>query len=323
VNSTVRITKEKGRLLQLLSNGVVELRCFDKANDRVWSGLFDDYRWLSQAIKFAMRGGWDVYHTQNPVDLPATNAKLRPYQKTTRDNQISCYKTLLIDMDAKEPGSDGATWEQIEAIQDSVNSVIEFLMDNGFAKPSLGFSGNGYHIIYNTYIPVTESKKIRDLLLALKKRWPAVDGVVYNPSRIARCMGTTNSKGGQKSEMLVLSDEVTDGKTILDLAKRLTPVKKKTWVRTDNKPSSGKWVDCGELLNKFMEEGMFIREGDAGKYYVLCPNHNQHSSTGETDTLIFWDGERGSFHCSHDHCQHLKLQQVASIMGEGNDIQTS
>jgi len=95
----------------------------------------------------------------------------------------------------------------------------------------------------------------------------------------------------------------------------LTPDKKKHFISNNSEQTGSGWIDAGQLLNTFMEHGLFLNEAEAGKYYVTCPNASSHSETNPKDTVLWWDGSRGNFHCSHDHCSHIKLHEVAEMLG--------
>ncbi len=115
--------------------------------------------------------------------------------------------------------------------------------------------------------------------------------------------------------LLNMSHEITPGKLIVQYSKQITPEKVKPphWVTPVGEKSSG-WVNGGELLTRFTELGLYLMEVEAGKHYVTCPNKHQHSSTTGTDTVIWFDGERASFHCSHDHCANIQIQQAAEMV---------
>ncbi len=308
------MTKEQERIHQILSNGNVELRCIDPSGN-IWASVYDDYDFLAQAIRLAHSKRCQIYHTLNPVTNSATNGKLRPYVKTAKDNEIDCYKNILIDIDPPKTDA-GATDEGVQDAFQQATDVLDFLKtDAGFSHPTTGFSGNGFHLIYNTYIPVDAKEHVKNLLQSLSARFDMIDTRVFNPSRITRCLGTINRKGGRKSMLLNMSHEITPGKLIVQYSKQITPEKVKPphWVTPVGEQSSG-WVNGGELLNRFMELGLYLMEVEAGKHYVTCPNKHQHSSTTGTDTVIWFDGERASFHCSHDHCANIQIQQAAEMV---------
>jgi len=322
------MTLERRYLEGLLANGAVELRCFDSTSNQalerkqklIWSGIYDGYGYLSQAIRYAMKSGWDIYHTLNPLKIPATNSKLKPFVRTTRDSDVTGYKTLFIDLDVVGKES-GLTDGQVAAAMDHAFKIVDYLDDHGFEVPTVGCSGNGVHIRYNIDLPVSEKERIRGFILALSKRFSTdeitVDRVVFNEARIARCLGTVNTKGGRHSSIKMLSNHLTDADTFITLADSIIPPKEKPkhWVKTEGEEKRGKFIKNWDVVGAFTSAGLYLGgTPEGGKHWVTCINAGAHSATGSTDTVI-WEREWPSYHCSHDHCSGLDISDAIHALG--------
>ncbi|RKZ84711.1 MAG: hypothetical protein DRQ39_08020 [Gammaproteobacteria bacterium] len=319
---------EKQYLQGLISQGTLELRCFDKCSEMAqkrggavtWTGWYSDYIPLRSALSYAHDSRMDIYHTLSPVNKPATNNALQPYQRSARDSDILRYKTLFIDFDVANK-ENGTTDDQIKLSMDMAGSVFDFFGARGFANPTIGCSGNGAHLRYEVDLPVSAKKKIKGILVGLSNRFSNgtvnVDKVVYNEARIARCLGSVNTKGGRKSYILKLSSGITDEDIFNEAAEELSPpeIPRRTWVKPVEQSRPGSFIKNWDIVGAFSLAGLYIQPSvDTGKHFVTCFNEAEHSSTNGTDTVI-WEGQWPQYHCSHDHCQHLKIQQAIELLG--------
>ena len=325
----MNIPDKKLRLLKILESGNVELRCFENNSDLAkkkqqticWLGVYDDYTALANSINLAEKSGADVYHTINPVGIPASNNSLKPFQRGARDADVLRIKTLFFDFDPVRESGTAATIEQKILARNQAIKLHDYLVDDhGWAECTVGDSGNGYHLYFNVDLPVSyKSKYLDGLYLALEKRFStddvSFDVTVRNPARIARCLGTTNRKANRKSHCYY-SDGFTDKQKIIDLSELIVPpkVKPSHFVRTENqvniKPNHN-------IITEIASSGLNVKETpEHGKYWMDCINKSQHSKTGEKDTVI-WVNEQGfyTYHCSHDHCSHLTSKDLAVYLG--------
>lgn len=319
----MKITDNRKRIESLVNNGPVEIRCLYRyeGDSRSSSAVFDDVGYLIQAIKFAEGCGWDIYHTINPLSLKAGNGKLRPFQRSARDSDVSEIRTIFFDFDAIGKNSvTGATAGQVMLAINQAVLTSEYLDAEGWGIPTMGFSGNGAHLYYSLSDGLSnnaETKKmLSGLYAALGKRFSTddveFDVVVRNPARIARCLGTTNRKGGRLSSC-IYSDGTVTADLVIDLAKRITPpASKRTWVNPPGEYDNLPGLTGINLLDKFA--GRIIGEPEPGKYWVECPNIGQHGETGKTDSVLWFDGRYYTYHCSHAHCTELTAKVVASML---------
>lgn len=75
-----------------------------------------------------------------------------------------------------------------------------------------------------------------------------------------------------------------------------------------------------DIVGWFTYHGCYRRPLDGGKHAVECPWAGEHTSEGQTDTVIWESGGAGwpTFHCSHSHCVNRKLDDVAALWGDAD-----
>jgi len=311
------MNSEKRQLLGLLKLGRVEVRAF--IGDKTVSGVFDDYRYLSESLKQLMESNADIYNTLNPVDLEVTNG-ISTAIRTSRDSDISRITRIPFDFDPIRETGIAATGRQIDDSEVVAERLIRRLNQYAWPDPLMGISGNGCHLIYDTDLPNDkETKKtLTNLYKALEIRFTTdkvkFDVVVRNPARIFRTYGTVNQKGGRKTFCVAPENSYVPGDKIVDLASSLTPEKKKrTWVKTEGSDNNARYIKGWDIVGVFNQSGMVIKErGDVVD--VVCPWEAAHSSTSETDAGV-WAGEWPQFHCFHDSCSDKDIKDVLAFFG--------
>lgn len=309
------MTHERNHIASLLDNGNLEIRCIDKTGEqaKIWSGVFNDLTSVVKVIRFAERKGFDTYHTVNPTSLPVTN-DIKPYRKSTKDSDITEISTIFFDFDPVRPSGESSTDYQVFQSVEKAMKLKEYLSSEGWGEPTIGESGNGAHLRYNTRMAVGD---LSGLYQGLARRFSCddidFDVTVRNPSRIARLLGTTNRKSGRRSNC-VHCDDLTDASVIIALSKKIAPPKpKKTWAKPIN-DSREVFSKGWDVLEAFQRAGMYVSQAhEVGKHWVVCPNASNHSETGKKDSVI-WEGEWPTFHCSHNHCTHLNIGVVRGML---------
>ena len=299
----------------LLRNGVVELRCFK--GDNVKSGVYSKIESLVKNIKLAMSDGWTIYNTINPSNLKATDSILKPFQKSTKNKDITRIKTLFFDFDPVREVGTGATIEQIGDSYRMASKMVAWLKENGFPSPlATGFSGNGDHEYFSVDLSIDDKQLIDSLYKILNKRFNSdlvsFDVSVKNSARIARTFGTINYKCNRRSrcEFNYGGRPVPRG-VIESIVKKYAPPKKapRHFVKAVGENSDGITPDLN-ILNRISH--LSPRETtEANKYWITCINEGQHTTKGDTDTVL-WIKENGfyNYHCSHSHCQNLTAKSL-------------
>lgn len=315
----------RAHLEKLLSRGTVELRCFEKTQGKpvIWTGWYDTMADLVMAIKIAESRGMDAYNTINPIRLPATNQPLQAFQRAARDDDVTEIKTIFFDFDPVRETGTAATKEQVLLAVNQACLLVEYLETEGWGAPAFGFSGSGTHLYFylEGMLPPTPGTKnaLDGLYDALKLRFSTdevkLDTCVKNPARIARCLGTTNTKADRRSSSIYCGTE-TPAAAVLALAEKITPPKEKPrhWVKTEGEQKAGKYIKNLDIVGLMQKNGLYLKPTkDAGKHWVTCPFAGEHSSTGPTDTIIF-EGEWAQWSCSHNSCSGRDISDVIEVL---------
>jgi len=325
--------REKHHLQQLLMNGTVEIRCIDKSSRLylskpeghripvIWSGVYDNYTAMRVALMQARAAGWDCYNTINPSRIPAANGELKPFERTTKDSDITEICTIFFDLDPVRETGSSATDEQLAATVVKLDELAEFLDSEGWGLPVVGFSGNGCHLMYRTKMSTDIKPKMKGFYKALALRFTDeevdFDVTVKNAARIARTYGTVNNKSGTKSSC-ASSEEHTDAAVIIATMDRITPAEvKKTWVKVEGESESGGgYIKNWDIASAFGSRGLIVRDGDgSGKHIVICPWEAEHTTKGSGEVAI-WEGEWPQFNCLHSHCADRDVSDVLELFGD-------
>lgn len=130
---------------------LVEVRIVDNAYKRTYSGYFTDVNTLLNEIR--KYDNCNIYFTLNAInpacyDREQHDRIVAKPKSTTSDNDIVGRDWILIDIDTKKPSDTNSTDEEKEMAKEVVNNVFKFLRDEGFEKPVVCDSGNGFHLLY-------------------------------------------------------------------------------------------------------------------------------------------------------------------------------
>lgn len=180
--------------------------------NKTFSGYYTDIESLIRDIK--AYDGYGIYATINAIkdacySRQQHNTIVQKPKETTSDIDIDFRTVILIDLDPNRPSGVNATDTEIKAAYDKAAEVYKFLNTQGFEKPVVAFSGNGYHLYYKVCLSnnpdVTELMK--DFLNALSMIFSddgdggvKVDTSVFNAGRIAKLIGTTSNKGANTTD---------------------------------------------------------------------------------------------------------------------------
>lgn len=277
------------------------------------SGYFNDMEKLVQEIE-KYNGRYNIFTTINVVNkelIARAYNELKNYSKhTTSDDDIEKIITILIDIDPKRPsGISSNEGELIEAKKMS-NEVINFLSENGFPKPTIALSGNGYHILYRT--DLENNNEIRLLLKSFLKVLSdffsndkaEVDRTTYNPARICKVYGTIACKGDDTVDRPYRESKVLDSPNIiepisLELIRKIVKMEVKKEVK--NKASDDKNFDLEEFINRNNIEIKDTKSWGEATLYSLksCPWSDRHD---DGSYIIQFPNGAISAGCHHNSC---------------------
>ena len=301
---------------------LVEIRILDPETKRSYSGYFTDIETILREIKRYEK--CNLYFTLNVID-PACYSReqhdrisTRP-KSTTSDAEILGRKWCLIDIDCEKPSDTNSTDSEKELAKGVVNEVYKFLRDEGFEKPIICDSANGYHLLYKQAMisnpQNTETMKnflkVLDMYFSTDK--VKIDCTTFNPSRICKLYGVISRKGSdtqerpqRESKILRVPQEVkiTPNEYFQKVASYLPQPEKRD--RSNNWGANS--FDLDEFIQKYnIKVRNIVTSHDYTKYILEeCPFNSSHRAP---DSAIFKmrDGSYG-FKCLHNSCSQYTFK---------------
>lgn len=301
---------------------LVEIRILDPETKRSYSGYFSDIETILREIKRYEK--CNLYFTLNVID-PACYSReqhdrisTRP-KSTTSDMEILGRKWCLIDVDCEKPSDTNSTDAEKELAKGVVNEVYKFLRDEGFEKPIICDSANGYHLLYKQAMISNQQNtetmknflKVLDMYFSTDK--VKIDCTTFNPSRICKLYGVTSRKGSdtkerpqRESKILRVPQEVkiTPNEYFQKVASYLPQPEKRD--RSNNWGANS--FDLDEFIQKYnIKVRNVVTSHDYTKYILEeCPFNSSHRAP---DSAIFKmrDGSYG-FKCLHNSCSQYTFK---------------
>lgn len=295
---------------------LVEVRIVDNAYKRTYSGYFTDVDTLLNEIR--KYDNCNIYFTLNAInpacyDREQHDRIVTKPKSTTSDNDIVGRDWILIDIDTKKPSDTNSTDEEKEMAKEVVNNVFKFLRDEGFEKPVVCDSGNGFHLLYkiamkNSNENTTICKEFLQVLnMLFSNPNVEIDCTTHNASRVCKLYGTFSRKGSntkkrpqRESKILRIPDEV-----------KITPneyfAKVAAMLPKPEQPSKSNYYsnekfDLEAFLNKHHIAVRNIVRTSSFTKYILdeCPFNSSHRAP---DSAIFEMSNGGlGFKCLHSSC---------------------
>jgi hypothetical protein len=156
---------------------------------------------VEQHVVEMNKQGFNLYATLNPL-----RGGLGPTH-TANDDDVTCRRRLLIDIDRDSGKEHPASDAEIETAGDLAGDIKAHLHAQGWATPIQLMSGNGHHLVYPLAdLPSSPevTASIRKCLVALKSKFScngfSVDTTVSNPSRVTKLPGTFVRRGTEAKD---------------------------------------------------------------------------------------------------------------------------
>lgn len=305
--------------------GIYEIRIAQSNHKNPTVGYFSDVDVMLSKLKRQDLRNKNVYIVLNEIDRAC-------YAKTARDEFIVGASGtgdkdiigrwwLLVDIDPIRPTDTSSSNASVEKAKNKAEKVHDFLKQQGFPEPLIGFSGNGYHLVYRICMKNTPDNNdvIKRFLNTLNILFTDTDNKIdtanFNASRVCKLYGTLAQKGSDTPEyphrmsyIISIPQELSPVSIeYIDKVNSIIPDKPDTPQRYNN--YNGNQFDLVEWMNKY---GLRYREYDTGDgtRFILdhCPFNADHKGK---DAMIF-RGRNGAigFHCFHDSCQGKTWKDV-------------
>lgn len=295
---------------------LVEIRIVDNNKKGTYSGYFTNIETLLNAIRrydncniyFTLNSILDSCYSREQRDRIVTRPK-----STTSDIEIVGRDWCLIDIDCEKPSDTNSTDEEKEAAKVIVNNVYKFLRDEGFSKPIVCDSANGFHLLINMNMANTpeNTQTMKDFLQVLDMLFSTekvkVDTTTFNASRICKLYGCYSRKGSdtperpqRESKILKIPDEIKPTPNeFFEKVAAMLPKPEQPNRGNNYQPSQ---FDLQEFLTKYDIKIRNVVKTAAYTKYVLeeCPFNSSHRAP---DSAIFAMANGGyGFKCLHSSC---------------------
>lgn len=313
----IRILKPDNQLFEcrIIFNNKQTYSGYFRSAETLWSA-FDDIQDFANC---------NVYITLNTLNNQCYNRSQHDRFKknadaTTSDNDVDGYDWMLIDLDPKRPTKTSSSDEQLRKAQVKCKQIGKFLQNVGFEKPVIGFSGNGYHLLYKINMQVTTDNKkllemcLKTLSMLFSDEDIDVDMKNFNPSRVCKLYGTRAQKGTstdgaphRMSRILYVPEELkpTD-RNYLEKLTTFYPQEEAPQKYNNYRPRD---FNLQEWLNRYGIEYRkeSFKEGD--KYILAhCPFDSNH--TGKDAVIFQLSSGALAFNCFHNSCADKKWRDV-------------
>lgn len=309
-------------------NTLFEIRILSSRSKDPISGYFKDVDKAIECLKKQDLTDTNVYIVLNSINEACYSRVQRDkfvrVKTSTSDADIDLREWILIDLDPIRPKDTSSTQEQIEKALAKSGKIHNFLLEQGFPRPIVGFSGNGYHLLYRIkMMPTKECKELlKQFLQALDELFSddeiAVDQVNFNESRVCKLYGTMAQKGlntverpHRMSKIVKIPDEIipVDSAYIKKICKIVKPDEVKP-SRYNGYTSSN--FDIEEWMTKYGLNYTAYSYGTGTKYCLdHCPFNESHT---KKDAAIFKRSNGAiAFKCLHNSCADKTWQDVRKL----------
>lgn len=283
---------------------------------RTYSGYFTDVEKLIEAIK--PYENYNIYFTLNAINdacasRSQSNQMMLNPKNTTSDSDIIGREWVLIDLDPKRPSDTNATEVEKLKAQVIVNRIYAFLDAQGFCKPIVCDSSNGYHLLYRVIMSNTPEKTelVKNFLNALSIMFSTdeveVDTAVFNASRICKLYGTMSRKGSntadrpqRESRIHRIPKEIKPTSyTLLEKVVQMIPQPEKPSYSNNYNPTFN--IDDFIRRNNIEVDREMLVGGTRKILLKECPFDSNHKSP-DSAIFVLSNGAIG-FKCFHNSCQ--------------------
>jgi hypothetical protein len=175
------------------------------------SGFYDSNSLLKMMIDALTispmsRGVYFTLNPLKPVLLSRRTCRLSyaGSGESATDQDVINRNWLFIDADPIRDPHVSATDDEKAYAEETIYAVREFLSQEGWPKPLVSDSGNGFHLLYRIDLPTNDRQDIPYLLKVLADQFDSdhvkIDQSVGNLARICKLPGTWARKGDPSPE---------------------------------------------------------------------------------------------------------------------------
>jgi P4 family phage/plasmid primase-like protien len=309
-----------------LFSGIHEVRMLRPAGIAV--GYFTDWDAALRAVENEPSQYRAAYFSLNPIkfrdSISLNPASLNPASRAASAEDIERRVWLLIDLDPVRPEKNmNATEAEKQTARDQAERVRDWLCSQGWPEPTLGDSGNGWHLLYIIELPneAASTDLIKRLLLRLNQLFPLVDAGNFDPSRVTKLYGSWARKGPHSEERPWRRSQIvehgSDAVVTVEQIRALVPAASVSFRVNDD-------VKLSQLVGFLDYYGIALRaqprEVSGGwQVSIECPWISEHSSEANRDSVVSFIAGRGNgFKCLHSHCVERNWHTLRKEMERRN-----
>lgn len=304
-----------------------EVRMFDGRKGAT-VGYFKNIDTMFSCLRKERLEGKNIYIVLNEIKEDCYARKASDCfiygEQSTGDNDISARQWIMIDLDPVRSSNVSATNDQVRKAKEKAEDVYRYLSQQGFSEPVIGFSGNGYHLLYSVRLmnskesteTVEKLLKVLDMLFSDENI--KIDIANKNASRICKLYGTLAQKGRNTG------DRPHRMSKILRCPAKIVPVNieyiRKVADQYPKEPDTpqqynnynGEKFDLESWMQK---QGLHYRTASwsDGIKYILdhCPFDESHK--GKDAMICKRNNGAIGFKCFHDSCQGKTWRDVRML----------
>lgn len=320
---------EMRRAITIIKSGcqlskLFEIRMFDGRKGAT-VGYFKNIDTMLSCLSKERLEGKSIYITLNEIkdDCYARRASdcFIYGEHSTSDKDISARQWILIDLDPVRSADVSATNEQVLKAKQKAVEVYRYLSQQGFSEPVIGFSGNGYHLLYNVRLMNSKesTETVENLLKVLDMLFSddeiKIDTANKNAARICKLYGTLAQKGKNTAERphrmsrILKCPEKIVPVNIEYLRKVADDYPKEPDRAQDYNNYNGERFDIETWMQKY---GLHYRTASwsDGTKYILdhCPFDESHK--GKDAMICRRNNGAIGFKCLHDSCSGRTWKDV-------------
>lgn len=320
----IQIRKTVATIKNGKTNGLFEARII-KGKKNPMVGYFKDVSVMIEQLRRQDLRGTNVYMVLNEINDACYSKKAKDKflmgEQSTTDKEVVGRQWILIDLDPVRPSGVSASNDEIAKAKKKAQKIYTYLSKQGFTDPVIGFSGNGYHLLYKVAMANTpeHNERVKRFLTTLDALFSdgdiKIDTSNFNPSRVCKLYGTLAQKGSDTEERPHRMSSLTY------VPKVISPVDPSYIDKVNdiipNKPDAPQKYNSynGEkfdLVTWMQKYGLRYKPSSysGGTKYVLdhCPFDESHN--GKDAALFVSSNGAIGFKCFHDSCQDKTWKDV-------------
>jgi len=215
----------------------------------IWAGIHyqNAETMMSDIEKESLRLNRDGYNCYVVMNTISTDF-IEDNSSGASDRHIAERNLILVDVDRRSGTKQPATQLELEQAEAMAHAIVVLLVAEGFPKPYIVMSGNGYHV----YVPLDGWPNNDDTKYLVKRflehlgelfdsETHKVDTTVHNASRITKMIGTVARKGkesvGRPYRKAEIISKANGAKLPIEKMKEFLPDKPALKVKPQKTPS--------------------------------------------------------------------------------------